>query len=1422
MSIDKRLLIYLLALSCAVTAMADGTLRLTSQRISSQDGLPSNTVYELVQDPEGFIWMATNNGLSRYDGYTTVNYSSVSCAPDQPMEARIGRLALDVYNRVLWLSTSSYVNACYDLRQARFLDWTGRGDMMRPLNKMFLSSRGMWFYGNSFGARFSDGRQATDYTQENGLLPSNDVERILEDGKGNVWIATGGGMVCVTPDGQPTTLLEGRRIVSCTVDKGLVYCLDEGGEVHAFDQEAHGRLFSKRPAALPPVKKVNVGFVWQDRWMLFTPEGTLSVSTTNGSWQQESGATNIVNGLNQGSAAGYHFVADGSGKLWIFADSEDCTSPLTVLDLLTNSRFTSNKGRKFNIVADHEGRLFIATYGNGLYVWQPKTGQLDHFSAQDVYPVVNTNYLLYALCDRQGNVWVGSEETGAYRLGIVGSGQERHVLPEPSHKGDGANTVTAMVEREDSIIILGTREGGVYQYDLKTGHIEKLQTFQSSIRCLLIDGKNRRWTGTQDRGLYVGTTNYCAGDDSHKLPSDNVRSFCQDGRGRIWIGTWNGGLLMAEGSDAETLTFSQFFTKDFNQKRVNALAIDPKGTLWIGTNDGLYSVDSRKADITEQDFRGYYADGSLPFSEVNALYAAGDHTLWAAVGGGGLLKCQLDSDGHISYRQMTRREGLASNAVSCMVGDRQDYLWVGTDAGLSRINTQSDITNTYQPLPFIQANVSIEGSALQTRDGHLLFGTLYGMRVINPNSSHGAEADSSLFSLHSSLNHATITDLHVNGRSIYEDSSFRQSLSTTSRIELGAQDNTLSFFFSNFAFAHIQSSLYQYYLEGVEKTWNAMTTANHADYTDLAPGHYTFHLRSLDANNEWLDETRLEIVVHHPWYLRWWAVLVYVLIALLFAWYVYSNWKEKFDLHQQMKMDRQMNDFRLKFFTNVAHEFRTPLAIIQGAVGHIAESASPNTSKAALQTLQRGTNRLLRLVNQLLDFRRLTTGALRLHVAEGDIVAFVRDIYQDLWSMANQKGITMQMIASERQHTMTFDHDKVEAMVYNLLSNAVKYTPEGGSVVLRLKTDHGQLTISLEDSGPGLSAEALAHLFQPFMNGLASQGGMGIGLYSAREMARLHHGDISYAPAEGGGSCFTLTLPDDDSLYTPEEMADGSVGALRPDDERGDASGTHGGREAEVVIREMMPQALNEGVRVAIIEDDPDMMEQIKSALGVYFKVEGYMNGRQGCEAVHSDRPQLLVCDVMLPDMDGYEIVRRLKTDDRMRSMPVIMLTALGDEQHQLKAYEAGADDFIVKPCNWRILVARTLQLVKWAAASETAAPAPAQADPIFVSHADKNFKQRVDALVAAHLADQQFNIDMLAEMMQMGHTKFYGRVREVMGMTPNKYIMAERMRRAGELLLEGRMNVSEVAWKVGFQDQSYFNKCFKAHYGVSPSKYGK
>ena len=385
--------------------------------------------------------------------------------------------------------------------------------------------------------------------------------------------------------------------------------------------------------------------------------------------------------------------------------------------------------------------------------------------------------------------------------------------------------------------------------------------------------------------------------------------------------------------------------------------------------------------------------------------------------------------------------------------------------------------------------------------------------------------------------------------------------------------------------------------------------------------------------------------------------------------------------------------------------------------------------------------------------------------------------------------------------------------------------------MVKLKTEEDAIRLTVEDSGQGIDTEKQKKLFQPFMHGYASQGGMGIGLYTAYKMALTHKGMLTYSRSEAlGGAMFTLMLPADTDVYALEDYRNSTVT---------DKSETVYNKQAEQIIMEMLPQALND-YRIAIIEDDPDMLEQIKEEVAVYFHVDAYSTGNDGYEGLLNSKPALLICDVMLPDMSGYDIVKKMRKHDALKDIPVIMLTALGDEQHQIRGYEAGADDYMVKPCNYRILIARAIQLIKWSsrhdalvnrvaeatdvttARVETPAALPTSEKPLITSSADKHLLERINTLVAQNISNPDFNIDLMADIMHMGRTKLYGKVRELTGLSPNKLLMAERMRMAAELLERSDLNISEIGYKVGILDASYFNKCFKQHFGTSPSKYRK
>lgn len=649
---------------------------------------------------------------------------------------------------------------------------------------------------------------------------------------------------------------------------------------------------------------------------------------------------------------------------------------------------------------------------------------------------------------------------------------------------------------------------------------------------------------------------------------------------------------------------------------------------------------------------------------------------------------------------------------------------------------------------------------------------------------------------------AVITDLAINGISIYEaenEQFLTKALNYTREISLPHDKNSLNIHFSNFDYPHIQNAMYQYYLEGIDNTWRPMTSINHAEFSDLNPGSYTLHIRTRIGSNQWSEENLLHITICQPWYNTVWAWCIYLLIICGAGVLYYRSWRRNFELNQQITLEKQMSDFRINFFTHISHEFRTPLAINQSAVEKMMTKGEGYASKNNINTLSRGTKRLQRLINQLMEFRKINTGNMKLNIEKGEIIGFVRAIYNDLYTVAKQKDVTMNFTPWTSNHEMLFDQEKVETIVYNLLSNAVKYTPDKGIISVKLYLENNIVFFSVEDNGPGIKPERKADFFKPFMHGYASKGGMGIGLYTAHQMAEIHKGSLTYERSlDLGGSRFCLALPNDAGKYQPEDIIEKK--AL--DDHSIDKD------EIEMIVKEMTPKAIN-NVTVMVIEDDPDMLEQIKSELSVYFHVETFMNGKTGYENIRKIKPALLISDIQLPEMIAralqfvaMELKAKQQAEEKAQQEKALGQETTLKENAPLEKAEQSS-------CGEVILVKPVKELKK-------------NEPTLLMSTLDKKFKDKLEAIVAQHIGDNNFNVDRLAELLSLGRTTVYNRTKSIMGVSPNIYIQNERLRIAAKLLLEGEYTVSEISEKVGFSDSTYFYKCFKNKFGIAPSKYGK
>lgn len=1394
-------------------------LQMVGRNLSARDGLLSNQVYDIVQDRQGYIWFATSNGLSRYDGYSFLNYNMLNAPLENQVQASLGHVHYDDRNDLLWVNTSTSFLSCYSLPKAQFVDYTGKGDYMRNYAHVAFEGSDVWLYESPKGIRHiacGKGKfTCTDYTAEQGHRFVAGIKHIYFDQAHRAWITTKTGLYCIS-SGTPQLKAKGNMVVGQRIGDKMAFLTDRG-QFCLFDLQGKMVKQANLSKNRELQGKITASVGWNKQWILFTHDGTYSIDINSlavskpADLQMKAGK--LIESLNVNA-----FVSAKNGDMLIFSPLGICRR----INLVEGVKDPGNRLRKYNIYALGDTRFLIASYGNGAFIYDLCQGVLEHITASDDKPLINSNFLIGSLVDRTGNIWLCQESGGVVCLSKSFNSFMQYVYPVPHGLlGGNDNAVLRILYDKEGKLQLICKNKTGYSFDASTLTTRKHSDIPFSIYTTFKDSRGHYWEGTRGGGLFVDGKLCVEEGKDNKLAVNDVYSIVEDKWGRCWVATIqamsDGGLVLAHYRQGKPLLVKRYRK---GMASVHYLNMNARGQLWMATNEGLCMVDTHEKNITEKSFHHFNpANGKFPFSELLTVYCAANGDIWVGGIGTGLLRCKYDDKtDKLTYTQYTTDNGLGSNNVSSILGDPAGNIWAGTESGLARVDGRTGRVDNNVVNEDVQSNSYQENSAKRLSDGTLLFGTNSGLVVVNPYKAFIARVATATV--------PTITDILVDGQSVYKMGICEGAPSSLSRIVFSNDQNSLTFSFSNFDYASVGSSVYQYYLEGVEKGWSYTTNKNSVSYNALRPGDYVFHVRSMGHGNQWSKERTLKIHISAPWYNRWYSWMVYLLVLSVVAYYVFRNRKEKFQLNQQMKMEKQVNDFRINFFTHVTHEFRTPLAIIQSAVGKIVDEQTGSVSRSSIQTTMRGTKRLARLVAQLMEFRKINSDGVRLQVLGGvDIISFVRDIYQDLWYAANQKDITFNLIAFEKRHEMTCDRHIIETVVYNLLSNAVKYTPNRGEVKVRIDGDEDkdELCIIVSDSGAGISEEQQKNLFQPFMHGYVSQGGMGIGLYVAKMMAEKHHGSLVYERSkELGGASFTFTIPLGEDGYSPEEYLDTMAVA--------DNHTTQNEEKQLEDIREMLPMALND-VTVAVIEDDPDMQEQIRSELAQYFKVVAYSNGKQGLEGVLADKPALLVCDVMLPDMNGYDIVKKIKDQPDGFTLPVIMLTALNDEKHQIKGYKAGADDYMVKPCNFRLLVARIVQLITWSQKlaemkrpeEETSGKTTEVAKPAIMDKVvDKNMFDKFETLVAQHLSDPDFTIDTLAGMMHMGRTKLYGKIKDLTGETPNKYIMKRRMKLAGEMLLTGEYSVADVCYKVGLEDVSYFNKCFKSFFGVSPSKYGK
>ena len=740
---------------------------------------------------------------------------------------------------------------------------------------------------------------------------------------------------------------------------------------------------------------------------------------------------------------------------------------------------------------------------------------------------------------------------------------------------------------------------------------------------------------------------------------------------------------------------------------------------------------------------------------------------------------------------------------------------MSTNQGVSCFNPSTDKFRNFTEADGLQSNQFNTSSCYRTSNGQMFFGGINGLTTFRPE----------LLQDNPYTPPVVITKLELFNKVVRPDDEtgiLTKNISNTESITLKSWQTAFSLEFVVSNYISGKHNTFAYKLDGYDKEWYYLTNKRTVSYSNLPQGTYRFMVKAANNDGKWNSTpTILEIVVLPVWYKTWWAVLLFFATFIGFITFVFRFFWLRKSMEAKLEMERrdkehreEINQMKMRFFINISHELRTPLTLILAPLQEIINKISDRWTRNQLEYIQRNANRLLHLVNQLMDYRRAELGVFELKVKKENAHQLIQDNFLFYDKLARHKKITYTLHSELEEKEELFDPNYLELIVNNLLSNAFKYTESGQSITVTLKEENNWLVLQVSDTGIGIPLEKRGQLFSRFMQSSFSGDSMGIGLHLTHELVNVHKGSIEYAENEGQGSVFTVTLPLDSSVYESKDFLIST--ALMEETDHTDE-----GIPCRLVKEEQMAAPLNKK-KILIIEDDTDIREFLKKEISVYFEVVAEADGVAGFERARTYDADLIICDVLMPGMNGYEVTRKLKNEFSTSHIPIILLTAMGTTENKLEGVESGADAYVTKPFSLKLLLARMVQLIdKREKLREKYVNDPSIERPaIYTSDKDKQFLDKLQAIIEQELGNSEFTMEDFAARMKLGRTVFSKKVRGLTGHTPNEYFRIIRLKKAAELLLEGNYNVSEVSYKVGISDPLYFSRCFKTHYGVSPSVY--
>ena len=1454
-------LLYTLLLCIVMPLTCKAQQNIIISRYTTENGLPSNTINCITNDHDGLIWLGTLYGLSSFDGTKFTPYVKHNSYSEIPPR-KILNITEDNKNN-LWIRTS-------DNRFYRFNKTTETfHDMYGDLKKVSPNLRVIKLV-------HIDNGNTLIYTRNKNIyevyVDKNDMAHIQiiynschaidkntlklrfnvlgETEKYIFWLGPNFDVKIVS---KKHTLQ--KKHILRTIPRGYkATCFNTLGR-NIYIGTSRGDVFVIN-VNNGKTKRISTG-TKEDITTVTPVKDKLFITTRHGIYSTSS----ILAKVNTETETSF---ADKYGILWLYSKNNGITMFNPQNKLCKNFPIRANDSLLDAVKfcdAEKNG-LFILLRNGKIMRFDRVNSTMQEFTPVDIqnnkllampahaFMQINTkqNVFYDMAIDNNGILWLSSTTDGLLKVRFPSnqfSFLYSNILANDIQPANNNYGIRSLFQAKNGDLWIGTRQKTLYRIDGNTGKLKNKYTgITENIYNISEDSKGNIWLSSKGNGLTKMVLDEKApqgvhfetykhsNSDKFSISDNKVYYTFEDSKGRIWVCTYGGGLNLISTYKGKTVFINKNnLLKNYPQNDLymstREIVEDNNNTLWIATTDGLLSFNGNFKNPRNIKFNSF-RNGNNPLvvdNDIFSLLKDCKGNIWLSVFGCGLAKITgYDSKSGKLTLDTFVDNGLQGYMVSTLVEDNRHNIWFTTENGLTSISEKDNKLHSYGYLDgFLRSKIE-DNTAICLKSGKILIGCREGIVAYSPDK---IEKES-----HHSYR-TFIVDFKVQNKSLnsFDPPIIKICPKYAKEIELKHNQNMFSIEFSSVNYTSSSNTAFTYILDGYEQQWHANDNSRVASYANVPPGEYTFRVKTLDENS---PECSVRIIILPPWWLTWWAYLIY---AIIIAAAVYGGIRialTMIKMRNDVYINNRLAEMKIRFFTNISHELRTPLTLIKNPIDGLRKHEKlSDEGKKYLNLIDRNATKMLHLVNQILDFRKVQNGKMPIHLSHACINDIVDIFYEEYKLAAKERNIELKIIKPEENIMAWCDAEKIGVIINNLINNAFKYTSSGGNITVTINSENSKCRITVADNGASIPEQQLDTIFERFsmadnvMSADSQQNGTGIGLSLAREFATMHHGRIWAENIEdNGGVVFILEIPTEKEVYNKdntEMLIDDNTVSITPQAINS---------PNDNITKESQEQPYNtDRPTLVLVEDNADLRSMLSMQLQHTYNVVTAIDGIDGIEKIKETHPDLIITDLMMPKMDGAELLNRVRKDFTISHVPIIVLTAKNNDDEIAKIIENGANAFITKPFSSNMLMARIRQLLKEQCVfqrkillqgKKTENDTSNNIDEYekHLAKKDMEFINKIYSIIEENMQNDNFNIDTIAESVGLSRSAFFKKLKILTGYAPVDLVRVIRLNKAEKLILTTNDSVAEVAYATGFNDSSYFGKCFKKKFGMSPLEY--